>query len=56
MRVRYLVPDAADFEPCWPLLRAYFHEARPAATMMVVGLMTPEMRIEIEVTALKPAE
>jgi len=56
VRVRYLVPDAADFEPCWPLLRAYFHEAMPAATMIVVGLMTPEMRIEIEVTALKPAE
>jgi len=56
VRVRYLVPDAADFEPCWPLLREYFHGARPAATMMVVGLMTPEMRIEIEVTALKPAE
>ncbi len=54
VRVRYLVPDAADFEPCWPLLRDYFHDARPAATMMVVGLMTPEMRIEIEVTALKP--
>lgn len=56
VRVRYLVPDAADFEPCWPLLREYFDEARPAATMMVVGLATPEMRIEIEVTALKPTE
>ncbi len=21
VRVRYLVPDPADFEPCWPLLR-----------------------------------
>ena len=54
VRVRYLLPDAAGFEPCWPLLRAYFAEARPAATMMVVGLATPEMMIEIEVTALKP--
>ncbi len=54
VRVRYLVPDAEDFEPCWPLLRAYFGEAKPAATMMVVGLATPEMKIEIEVTALKP--
>ncbi len=54
VRVRYLLPDVADFEPCWPLLRAYFAEARPAATMMVVGLATPEMMIEIEVTALKP--
>jgi enamine deaminase RidA (YjgF/YER057c/UK114 family) len=52
VRVHYLLPDAADFEPCWPVLRAYFAEALPAATMMVVGLATPEMKIEIEVTAL----
>ncbi|MDP2291599.1 MAG: RidA family protein [Actinomycetota bacterium] len=54
VRVHYLLPDADDFEQCWPLLREYFAEAMPAATMMVVGLSTPEMRIEIEVTALKP--
>ena len=53
VRVQYLVPDAADFEPCWPVLRQYFADARPAATMMVVGLANPAMRIEIEVTALK---
>jgi enamine deaminase RidA (YjgF/YER057c/UK114 family) len=55
VRVRYLLPDADDFEPCWPSLRRYFGDARPAATMMVVGLSDPRMRIEIEVTALKPA-
>lgn len=55
VRVRYLFPDAADFEPCWPQLRDYFGAARPAATMMVVGLATPEMRIEIEATARKAA-
>jgi enamine deaminase RidA (YjgF/YER057c/UK114 family) len=54
VRVRYLLPDRADFESCWPLLRDYFAAARPAATMMEVGLSTPEMKIEIEVTALKP--
>lgn len=54
VRVHYLLPDADDFEQCWPLLREYFAEAMPAATMMVVGLSTPEMKIEIEVTALKP--
>jgi enamine deaminase RidA (YjgF/YER057c/UK114 family) len=54
VRVHYLLPDAADFEPCWPVLRAYFAEALPAATMMVVGLATPAMKIEIEVTALTP--
>jgi enamine deaminase RidA (YjgF/YER057c/UK114 family) len=55
VRVRYLLPDPDDFEACWPSLRRYFGDARPAATMMVVGLQDPRMRIEIEVTALKPS-
>ena len=37
VRVRYLLPDPDDFEACWPSLRAYFADAEPAATMMVVG-------------------
>ncbi len=53
VRVKYLLPDARDFEPCWPSLRAYFSDARPAATMMVVGLADERMKIEIEVTARK---
>jgi enamine deaminase RidA (YjgF/YER057c/UK114 family) len=51
VRVRYLLPDPADFEPCWPVLRRAFGAARPAATMMVCGLIDPRVRIEIEVTA-----
>jgi enamine deaminase RidA (YjgF/YER057c/UK114 family) len=51
VRVRYLLPDRADFEPCWPTLRAAFGTVRPAATMMVCGLADPAMRIEIEVDA-----
>ena len=51
VRVLYLLPNAADFPPCWPLLREAFGAASPAATMMVVGLADPRMRIEIEVTA-----
>lgn len=51
VRVRYIVPDAADFEPCWPVLRKYLGEARPAATMICAGLADPRIRIEIEVTA-----
>lgn len=54
VRVRYLLPDGNDFEPCWPVLQEVFGEVRPAATMMVVPLMTPEMKIEIEVTAKQP--
>ncbi len=51
VRVRYILPDAADFEPCWPVLRRYFGEVRPAATMIAAGLSDPRMKIEVEVTA-----
>ena len=53
VRVRYLLADRDDFEPCWPVLRAAFGESRPAATMQVCGLAEPAMRIEIEVTAYR---
>ena len=51
VRVRYLLTDAALFERLAPLFGRYFANARPAATAMVVGLVDPRMRIEIEVTA-----
>lgn len=51
VRVHYLLPDRADFEPCWPVLRRAFGEVRPAATMLMCGLADPRMRIEIEVYA-----
>ncbi len=51
VRVRYILPDAADFEPCWPILRQYFGDIRPAATMIAAGLSDRRMKIEIEVTA-----
>ena len=56
VRVTYILPDAADFPPCWPVLRRYFGESRPAATMISAGLFDPRMRIEIEVTARRPIE
>ncbi|MEZ5339923.1 MAG: RidA family protein [Acidimicrobiales bacterium] len=55
VRVKYYLPAAADFEACWPALRSYFGEVRPAATMLECGLASPEMKIEIEVTALRRA-
>jgi enamine deaminase RidA (YjgF/YER057c/UK114 family) len=51
VRVTYIVPQAADFPPCWPVLRKYFGDVRPASTMISAGLADPRMRIEIEVTA-----
>ena len=53
VRVHYLLPRAEDFEPCWPVLRKYMGDIRPAATMFVAGLADPRMKIEIEVTAKK---
>ena len=53
VRVRYILPVATDFEPCWPVLRKHFGDVRPAATMICAGLADPRMRIEIEVTARK---
>ncbi|MEU7068304.1 RidA family protein [Streptomyces sp. NPDC046161] len=51
VRVRYLLSDRADFEPCWPVLRHAFGEVRPAATMLMCGLADSRMKIEIEVYA-----
>ncbi len=53
VRVHYILPEASDFEPCWPVLRKYFASAKPAATMFQAGLADARMKIEIEVTALK---
>jgi enamine deaminase RidA (YjgF/YER057c/UK114 family) len=51
VRVTYVLPNAADFPACWPVLRRYFGEVRPAAMMIAAGLADPRMKIEIEVTA-----
>jgi enamine deaminase RidA (YjgF/YER057c/UK114 family) len=54
VRVRYILPDATEWPACWPVTRKWLGEARPAATMIVAGLMEPAIRIEIEVTARLP--
>jgi len=30
VRVTYMLPDGGEFERCWPVLRKYFGEIRPA--------------------------
>ena len=56
VRVTYVLPNGAEFEQCWPALRKYFGDVRPAAMMISAGLADPRMRIEIEVTALKGSQ
>jgi enamine deaminase RidA (YjgF/YER057c/UK114 family) len=56
VRVTYLLPNVADFEPCWPVLRRHFGDVRPAATMLSAALIDPRILIEIEVTARRRAQ
>ncbi len=53
VRVHYLFPNVDNFKTCWPVMKKYLGEVRPAATMFVAGLADPRMKIEIEVTAKK---
>ena len=51
VRVTYILPKGEDFPQCWPILRKYFGDVRPAATMISARLIDPRIQIEIEVTA-----
>ena len=53
VRVTYILPNADDFQACWQVLKNYFGNIKPAATMISAGLAKQEMKIEIEVTAIK---
>ena len=51
VRVKYYVPNAADWPAIVPVLGEVFGTIRPAATALICGLVDPRMKIEIEVTA-----
>ena len=53
VRVQYTITDAALVGEIAPVLARWLGEVRPAATMVVAGLIRPEMQVEIEVTALR---
>jgi enamine deaminase RidA (YjgF/YER057c/UK114 family) len=55
VRVRYYLPDLADWPKITPVLGESFGAIRPAATALVCGLVDPRMKIEIEVTARRGA-
>lgn len=52
-RAQYTVTDSALVDELIPALGESLSEIRPAATMIIAGLIRPEMKIEIEVTAFK---
>jgi enamine deaminase RidA (YjgF/YER057c/UK114 family) len=51
VRATFILPDRNDWPPCWPTVKKWLGNARPACTQIVAGLYTDAMRIEIEVTA-----
>lgn len=53
VKVTYIVPKASEFKLCWPVLRKYLKDIKPAATMISADLADPRMKIEIEVTAIR---
>jgi enamine deaminase RidA (YjgF/YER057c/UK114 family) len=53
VRVHYHVTDATFADAVFAVTGKAFGEIRPAATMTICGLIRPEMKIEIEATALK---
>lgn len=53
VRCNYFITDQAYVDTVFPILGERFSDVRPAATMIVCQLNKPEMKIEVEVTALK---
>jgi enamine deaminase RidA (YjgF/YER057c/UK114 family) len=54
VHVRYIFPERANFEACWPVLKKRLGSVKPAATMIMAGLYDPAMKLEIEVIAKRP--
>lgn len=53
VRVQYTVTDRDIANAIVPVLGEILGDIRPAATMVIAGLFTAEMKVEIEVTAFK---
>lgn len=51
VRVRYYITDMAWYDALVAVAGETLGDVRPAATMVVCGLTTPEMKIEIEADA-----
>lgn len=53
VRATYYITDMAYWDEIGPVLGEVFGEIRPAASCIVCGLVKPEMKFEVEVTALR---
>ena len=52
-RANYIITDAKYVDEVFAITGEYFGKIRPAATMILAGLIRPEMKIEIEITAYR---
>lgn len=53
VRVNYILKNAEEFKLCWDVCQEYLGEVRPAATMIEANMANPEIKIEVEITALR---
>jgi enamine deaminase RidA (YjgF/YER057c/UK114 family) len=53
VRATYYITDASYWDVIGEVLGGAFGDIRPASSCLVVGLVKPEMKFEIEVTALR---
>lgn len=53
VRATYYITDMAYWDELGPVLGSVFGDIRPAASCIVCGLVKPEMKFEVEVTALR---
>lgn len=56
VRVNYIISDRSNSDEVFAIFGQYFGDIRPAAMLIVAGMLTDDMKIEIEVTALKQNE
>ena len=54
VRVQYTLTDSGFVDAVAPVLADALADVLPASTMVIAGLIRPEMKIEIEVTAFRP--
>ena len=53
VRATYYITDTAYWDIIGPVLGERFGDIRPAASCIVCGLVKPEMKFEVEMTALR---
>jgi enamine deaminase RidA (YjgF/YER057c/UK114 family) len=56
VKVVYYIANPDEFEATWPVIKKYFGYILPACTAICSPLVNPNIKIEIEVTAILPTK